>query len=199
MSLEVLIRTAQRRGLDVLAITDHDNIDGALEMARIAPFPVIVGEEIGTADGEIIGLFLHEAIPSGMSPQETVEAIRTQGGIIYLPHPLDQLRRGSLTRRALREIVHQVDAVEIFNARVTFPGDNAKAAHLAKAHGLPGGGGSDAHSPFEIGRSYVDMPPFFSRDSFLEQLRRGRVWGVPSPPWVHLTSAYAKQIKKRAK
>jgi len=196
MEPDAIIRKAQQRGLDALAILDHGTISGALELARIAPFLIIVGEEIKTTRGEIGGLFLRETIPSGLSPTETVKAIRAQGGIVYLPHPLDRLRRSVLSREALCEIIGQVDIVETFNARVTFPADNANARRLAEDLGLPGGGGSDAHCTYEIGRAYVVMPPYSGRDSFLEQIARGRVAGTLSLPWVHLASTWAKRYKK---
>jgi predicted metal-dependent phosphoesterase TrpH len=195
-SLKEIIATARQRGLGALAILDHNTIAGGVALREIAPFPVIVGEEVMTTAGEIAGLFLSEEIPRGLSPQETVARIRDQGGLVYVPHPFDSLRRSRLEERALMAILDQVDILEVLNARVVRPADNERAHSFAKAHGLPGAAGSDAHAPVEIGRAYVEMAPFEDRDSFLRSLAQGTVRGGESPAHVHLFSTWAK-IRKR--
>lgn len=195
MTPQEIIATVQQRGLGGVAITDHNAIAGALELAAVAPFPVIVGEEIKTTEGEIIGLFLTEQIARGLSPAETIAAIRAQGGLVYVPHPLDSVRRSPLKRAALDAIVDEIDVLEVFNARVLLPWDNRRAREFALAHGIPAGGGSDAHIPAEIGAAYVEMPPFSGRDDFMRQIVHGQVRGRLSPPWVHWFSTLNKHRK----
>ena len=196
MSLDAIIRTVQERGLDAIALTDHNTIAGALALARIAPFPVIVGEEIKTIQGEIIGLFLQDEIAPGQTPEATIEAIREQRAVAYIPHPLDRLRSSPLKRDALYAVLDQVDALETLNARVILRKDNLDAQRLAAERGLAQGAGSDAHCPYEIGRAYVEMPAFTDRDSFLQGLYASKLCGTVSPPWVHFSSTWAKRWKK---
>jgi predicted metal-dependent phosphoesterase TrpH len=187
-----LIQAAQRRRLDGLAVTDHNVIEGALQVQEMAPFPVIIGEEIKTTEGEIIGLFLRERIPPRLSPEETIAAIRQQGGLVYIPHPFDRWRREAMGRRTLERIIDQVDALEVFNARVLIRQDNALALQVAGAHGLGMGAGSDAHTPYEVGRTYVEIDSFHDPVSFLAALRRGCVVGRLSTPLVHGLTTLAK-------
>ena len=195
-SLQDVIMVAQRRGLGALAITDHDAIDGGLTLRRMAPFPVIVGEEIRTSEGEIVGLFLEELVPPGLTPAETVARIEGQGGLVSIPHPFDLVRGSRLRESALRSILDDVDTLEVLNARVMWPAYNLRARRFAQAHGLLMSAGSDAHSPLEIGRAYVDMAPFTDRDSFLRSLATGRVCGTLSWPYVHLFSTLARIQKQ---
>jgi predicted metal-dependent phosphoesterase TrpH len=199
MRLETIIDRVERRGLDGIALIDHNTIAGAQELARVAPFFVIVGEECKTAEGEIVGLFLEEAIPGGLSPEETIAAIRAQGGIVCIPHPTDRLRTSPLKRPALMRVLDRVDALETLNARVILHADNAEAQALAREHGIPQYGGSDAHSPIEIGRAWTKMPSFSNRDTFLAALAAARPAGRESPPCVHASSTWAKHYKKWTK
>lgn len=196
MRLDEVVAAAARRGLGALAITDHDAIDGALALARIAPFPVIVGEEIETGDGEVIGLFLKEFIPPRLGPAETISLIRQQGGVVYVPHPFDS-HRFPLREPVLQSLVSQVDLVEVLNARVSNAAFNVRAESFARERSLPGGAGSDAHTPGEIGRAYVAMDPFFDRDSFMSSVVRATVGGSVSGLYVHLSSTWAKLMKRR--
>ncbi|MBA2718537.1 MAG: PHP domain-containing protein [Chloroflexi bacterium] len=153
-----LVRTAASRGLTHLAITDHDRIDGALEArdraAEIAPdLTVIVGEEVRTADGDLICLFLERAIPPGLPVDEAIAEARAQGALVGVPHPFDRLR-GSLLRDARMErLAPQIDWIETHNSRIFGGAGNHKAAEFARAHGLAGIAVSDAHSAFEVGVS----------------------------------------------
>jgi len=155
-----LVRTAARHGLTHLAITDHDRIDGALEAreqaAAVAPeLTVIVGEEVRTADGDLICLFLEEAIPPGLPAEDAIARARAQGGLVGVPHPFDRFR-GSLLRDArVERLAGQVDWIETHNARVAFGNGNRLAAEFAHDHGLPGIAVSDAHSSFEVGVAYT--------------------------------------------
>ena len=190
------IRWAQRRGLDALAITDHNTVEAALLVAEDSPILVIVGEEILTQSGEIIGLFLREEIASGQSVEETVRCIKDQGGLVYVPHPMDRLRNSALDLEALVRVIEHVDVVEVLNARVTFSVDNRLAASLARAYDCAQGAGSDAHQAFEVGTAFVEMPPFHDAVTFMRGLRHGRVHGRISSPLVHIGSTYAKVAKE---
>jgi predicted metal-dependent phosphoesterase TrpH len=158
--LHRMMAVAQRRGLTHLAITDHDRIDGALRARDTAPpgLKVIVGEEIRTADGDVVGLYLSEAVAPGMSALETVDAIHAQGGLAGIPHPFDRFRSSGLRETGpgwIDELVDRVDYIEAFNARVPYPAANEKAAEFARERGLPGVASSDAHSLVEVGVAYT--------------------------------------------
>lgn len=184
----------------MVAITDHNTIAGALDFRRRAPDRFLVGEEIRTSDGELIGLFLEEEIPPGLSPCETIARIHQQGGLVGAPHPVDRLRGTAAGRSVLESIQERLDFLEVFNARTLASQDNTLARELAMRWRLPGSAGSDAHAPFEVGQAYVEMPPFdLSLDrlngraqSFLRSLAQGRVVGRLSSPLIHLFSNYAK-------
>ena len=157
-----VVRAAAERGLTHLAITDHDRIDGALEARDLAPdeLQVIVGEEIGTTDGDLIAAFITEAIPPGLSLAVAIAVVREQGGLVGLPHPFDRFRGSLLRDGSMSTLASQVDWVEIHNARAIGKG-NALAVEFAQAEGLPGVAVSDAHSTMEIGVAYsvVDGDP----------------------------------------
>ena len=148
-----------------LAFTDHDRIEGALEAqvraASEAPgLHVIVGQEIRTTSGDLIGAFLHEAIPVGLSPAEAVAAVREQGGLVGIAHPFDRFR-GSVGRGesdALDVLAATVDWIEIWNARLMFGDGNARAAELAARAGVPGVAVSDAHTTLEVGVAATILP-----------------------------------------
>lgn len=187
-----------RRGINRVAITDHNRLKGSLEMRDMAPEAVIVGEEIKTPVGEIIGLFLNEEIPRGLSPEETAGRIREQGGLVMIPHPFDRLRSSRLEESALERLVAAslIDIVEVFNSRTTFLSDSRRAWRFAEQHGLLMGGGSDAHTLDEIGQTYVEMPPFRDQKEFLLSLAQGRVVGRRSLPSVHVRSTLVKWRRK---
>ena len=155
-SPESVVRAAARRGLTHLALTDHDTIEGALRGRDAAPdgLTVIVGEEVKTADGDLIALFLAEAVPPGLSALETIEAVRAQGGLVGIPHPFDRYRGSMLKDPRLEAIGQHVDWVEAFNARVVGGDGNERAAAFARELGLPGVAASDAHSVLEVGVAY---------------------------------------------
>jgi predicted metal-dependent phosphoesterase TrpH len=173
-------------GIDVLCITDHNAVKGAQELADRLPCRVIVGEELRTHAGEIIGLFLSERVPFGVAPAEAARLIRDQGGVVYVPHPFDPMRR-NLTEAALDALVAEglVDAIEVFNAKTSLSSLNRRAAEFALQHGLLAGAGSDAHVPLAIGAAYVEMLDFDGPDEFLTNLRTARTvghhWDEPRP------------------
>jgi len=153
-----VVKAAVERGLTHLAITDHDRIDGALEARSIAPeeLTVLIGEEVKTADGDLICIFLERAIEPGLSAQETIDAAREQGALVGIPHPFDRLRRSMLVDEGLAELGGIVDWVETHNARVIGRGNEHDAAFAAE-HGLPGVAVSDAHSVLEVGVAYTAL------------------------------------------
>jgi predicted metal-dependent phosphoesterase TrpH len=153
-----VVRAAAARGLTHLVVTDHDRIDGALRARDAAPdgLTVIVGEEIRTADGDLIAAFLESAVASGSSAADTIAAVRAQGGLVGIPHPFDRFR-GSLLRDARMEtLAPLVDWVETHNARLVGAG-NERAAIFARDHDLPGVAVSDAHTIVEVGVAYTAL------------------------------------------
>jgi predicted metal-dependent phosphoesterase TrpH len=186
-----------RRGVDMIAVTDHDEIAGALETARLAPGSVIIGEEVRTNQGEIIGLFLRERVSPGRSPEETVAAIHAQGGLVYVPHPMDSTRGSTLARAALQRILPHIDLIEAYNARVPWPGRNREARRYAESHGLPMGAGSDAHRPQDIGLAFVEMSPFDDPTGFLAAVRTAQVRGRLTGPCGRLSTLRARLVKRR--
>lgn len=157
-----VVRAAHGRGLTHLAITDHERIDGALEARELAReaapgLTVIVGEEVRSREGDLICLFLEEAVPRGLSAAETIAAVREQGGLVGIPHPFDRYR-GSLLRDAtMASLAPLVDWIEVHNARIMVGDGNERAAAFAREHGLPGIAVSDAHSTVEVGVAYTSF------------------------------------------
>ncbi|MDP6221524.1 MAG: PHP domain-containing protein [Dehalococcoidales bacterium] len=179
-------------GINCVAVTDHDAIEGARKLQNLAPFPVIIAEEILTPHGEIMGMFLQDHIPSGVSVEQAISRIKAQGGLVCLPHPFDTFRGLKLEHNELHKLAEQVDIVEIFNARSTFLRCSNKARAFATKYGIPGTAGSDAHSASEIGNTYVEMPEFSGRDDFLEALSQGSIYKQRSSFLVHFSSALAR-------
>jgi predicted metal-dependent phosphoesterase TrpH len=181
--VEVLLATARDRRLGAIAVTDHNEISGALEAReKAAEFgvKVIVGEEVKTADqGEVIGLFIEEKIPRGMTLEETIAEIRRQGGIVYVPHPFDRLHSVPDYEHLLA-VVDQVDAIEVFNPRIALAAWNEEAVRFAGKYRIPGGAGSDAHVAQGLGAVRIRMRDFDGPDEFLESLRDADIIGRPS-------------------
>ena len=199
MGLETLARRCVKTGLDCIAVTDHNTIEGALELQRLAPFPVIVGEEIKSSGGEIIGLFLQEAVPRGLPPLETVRIVKEQGGLVSVPHPFDHFRRSVIERAALHEILPHVDIIEAFNARNTLQRDNRAAEALALEHGILTTSVTDSHTPVEVGRCYVDVPAFdMTSAGLLEGLARGTQMRRQMLPLIHFVTTVTKTRKRLA-
>lgn len=173
-------------GIDVLCITDHNAIRGALEVAPSLPCRVVIGEELKTHAGEIIGLFLNERIPVGVRPIDAARLIRDQGGLVYIPHPFDPMRR-NLDESVMRQLAEAglIDAIEVLNAKTSLQSLNVKAAAFAEEFDLAAGAGSDAHVPHAIGAAYVEMPDFDGPLDFRAKLRVARVvghhWDEPRP------------------
>jgi hypothetical protein len=162
----------------------------------MAPFKIIVAEEILTPVGELMGLFLTEQVPGGLSVAETVARIRKQGGLVSIPHPFGRPHLPGPRELVSAETVKQVDIIEVFNARTPLPGSSRKSSRLASKYGLAASAGSDAHIASEIGRAYVEMLDFHGPGDFLDCLRKGKIFGSKSGVTVHFASALSK-INKR--
>jgi len=165
------IRTALRR-LAAVAICDHNTITGAIKFRRIFGERVIVGIEIDTSEGEIIGLFVRQEVRKGLGLCETVRLLREQGAFIFAPHPFDARRKGA--GRRLLKVIDSIDGVEVFNARTVSSEANALAESFAEEHRLCAISASDAHTPFEIGKAAVMLPYVpRGREQLISMLKNG--------------------------
>jgi hypothetical protein len=191
-SVTTFARRYERAGIDCVAVSDHNNVDGALAVREIAPFRVIISEEIKSSEGEIIGLFLQETVRKGLTPEDTVRAIREQGGLVLVPHPYDRFRRSPLREEAHLRIMPDVDVIEVFNARTILSADNERGRKLAQQHGKLMSASSDAHTPWEIGLAYTELPPFEGPGDFLIALGKGTIVGRSSFIGLHFISTWAK-------
>lgn len=214
--LSAIVRGCERAGIDCVAVTDHDCIVGALELQSSGAMRVIVGEEIRTAAGELLGLFLSERVPPGLSPLETIARVKSQGGLVCMPHPFsrwpvardsvlgdghgsDFAPAASLLRMnglLTREVLGAVDMIEVMNSRTPFTGNLDAAHRLAELCGLPGTAGSDAHTAREIGQARTEMADFSDAKSFMAAMRDARTSGVKSSVFVHFASMSVKLRKK---
>ena len=182
-----------KTGLNCIAVTDHNNINGALEARELAPFSVIVGEEIKSSAGDIIGLFLEEEIPKDLSPMDTVKAIKDQGGLVMAPHPFDHLRPSAIKKEALEEVLPYVDLFEAYNSHNLLRWDNKKAYQFCRKHDLVAVAVSDSHTPLELGRTYMEVPEFDGTpQGFKEALARATLITRKAHHILRLTSVYVK-------
>ncbi len=170
--VEVLLAEARAKGLGAIAVTEHNEISGALEAAAKAKgIKVIVGEEVKTASqGEVIGLFIKEKIPRGMTLQETIAEIKRQGGLVYVPHPFDRMHSVPDYKHLL-DVVDDIDLIEVFNPRVAIAEFNEEAVRFAAKYRMVAGAGSDAHVPQGLGSVRIRMRDFDGPEQFLESLR----------------------------
>lgn len=170
-TVETIIRTAREIGLGAIAVTDHNEIKGALRAKELAdgdPF-VIVAEEIKSREGEVIGLFLQEWIPPKLSFDETLSRIKEQGALVYVPHPFDALRT-TPSYQALVDNLHRIDVIEIYNAKVALSAFNLSAERFAAKYNIVAGAGSDAHVRQALGTAMLRMPRFHDPESFMAAL-----------------------------
>jgi hypothetical protein len=181
--VEVLLATARERGLGAIAVTDHNEISGALEasaQAATAGVKVIVGEEVKTAEqGEVIGLFLEEKIPRGLTLEETVAEIKRQGGVVYVPHPFDRMHSVPDYEHLLK-VIEDVDAIEVFNPRVAIGAFNDEAERFAAKYRITAGAGSDSHVAQGLGSVRVRMRDFDGPQEFRQSLRDAEIITRPS-------------------
>ena len=177
--VEVLLETARDRGLGAIAITDHNEVSGALEARRIAErmgdLKVIVAEEVKTAEqGEVIGLFLEQKIAKGMTMAETIAAIRAQGGLVYVPHPFDRFHSVPDYEHLL-EMVEEIDILEVFNPRVALTSFNEEAERFARKYRIVPGAGSDSHVAQGLGSVRQRIHDFDGPAEFLEAMRNADI------------------------
>ena len=196
-----LAYAAAEKGLGALCVTDHNGLANALALSQMDDLPlrIIPSEEVKSSEGEIIGYFLSELVPRGLTPEETVKRIKGQGGLVGVPHPFDSMRTASrLKTPALDRLVQagMIDILEVFNARAVRGEDNDTALQYARKHNLAMSAGSDAHTLVEVGRAYVEVPPFSTPQEFLAGLRSGKVNGILSSRLIHLGSTWATLVKQ---
>jgi hypothetical protein len=166
-------------------------------MKRLAPFKIIVGEEVLTNRGEIIGLFLEKEIPPHRSPEETIFFIKDQGGLVCIPHPFDRFRPHSkIHKKALVSILDSIDLVEVANSRTYLKRDSRHALRLADNLDVPQIAGSDAHVVREIGKTYIEMPDFENAEQFCESLRQGRIFSHKTGAFIHFYNIRNRLIKR---
>jgi predicted metal-dependent phosphoesterase TrpH len=170
---ERVAERCSRLGLNPIFLTDHDTIAGAARLKAAGKHRVVVGEEVMTTAGELIGLFLQRPVRAGLRPRETVLEIKDQGGLVYLEHPYDPFRR-HLSEGAVEHLADLIDIVEVFNAR-SDEKTNRRAEELREILGAAPGAGSDAHTLRELGSVYVEMENFDTAQDFLANLRNAQI------------------------
>jgi len=200
--VEDLLDHAEAEGLGAIAVTDHNVFGGAqeaVELARGRDLIVIPGEEVKTdGQGEVIGLFLSEEIPRGLSFRDTIEAIRAQGGVVYVPHPFDRLH-AIPDAATLHRHLQQIDVLEVYNARLLFEGYNDEALRFARKYDLTMGAGSDAHVLQGVGTGALRMRAFDGPQEFLASLREAQVLRRPRSLLYLQSLKWAAQAKERVR
>jgi predicted metal-dependent phosphoesterase TrpH len=171
-SLQQLIERARECGLDRIALTDHNTVEGALELVRVVPELAIAGEEVKTLEGEVIGLFITGGVRPYMAPEQAMDAIHDMGGLTYIPHPLDR-NRSHFRPERLVALAGRIDIIETYNPWCDAEANRA-ASRLAEEMGKVSATGSDAHSADELGRSWMEMDEYGGPTDFLEKLRHAR-------------------------
>jgi len=194
-NLEAIVKRCLATGINCIAVADHGTVEGALKIQSIAPFPVIVAEEIMTPHGEVMGMFLKKSIPSKIPLAEAIARIHEQDGLVCIPHPFDKPNRSGLTARIMEQIIADIDIIEVFNSRSPLPWFSAKSLAFAQAHHKAQSAGSDAHTVREIGLTNIEMPEFSGKSDFLQALHKGQIHGRSLNPFMLLGSSIAR-IKK---
>lgn len=189
---ETIVKTCLEKGLSGIAITDHNTIKGAMEMKKMAPFTVIVGEEINTSEGEVIGYFLKDEIPAGLGIKKTLSMIKDQGGLVCIPHPFDKVRRSRTSSDVIDQIIESIDIIEAYNSRNLFASSNKMAILYAKKYRKLVCAGSDAHLNCEVGNAYIEIDEFNSPEQFLANLRYAQLIGKNGGLWVHILTKGVK-------
>ncbi len=193
--LDKIVSRCLELGINCIAISDHGTVEGALIMQELAPFKVIVAEEVMTDKGEIMGMFLKETIPSYQPMIDVIHQIKVQGGLVCAQHPFDSVLRPGMGEKVVKEIAEYLDLVEVFNARSPLAASSKKSLAFAEAHNLPTSAGSDAHYLEEIGNAFIEMPEFTDKESFLKSLTQGKIGGHLAGPLVHF-KRFTRILKK---
>lgn len=197
LRIEDIPDICRARGIDKVAVTDHNVVEGALAAARLFPMLVIPGVEIMTTQGELLAWYVSELVPHGLTPMETIERLRGQGAVIGVAHPFDRYRRGAWAPDDLLAITPHVDAIEILNSRCLKAEDNDQALAFAEQHGKTKVVGSDAHTPREYGCAVMKMEPFANTAEGLKAALETATWeGRINGMGVHFSSTYAKWLKR---
>ncbi len=191
-----IIRRCKATGIRVQAITDHNEIWGAQALQKMTQddpeLGIIVGEEVYTKDGEIIGLYLQERIPPGLSTLETVNHIKAQQGLVLLPHPFDKLKRSHLKSSTRESLIDYIDIVEVFNAHISRQHYNREAQEWAQKHHKMVSAGSDGHTIEHIGSAYTEVPE--GDLSTPQALMQSLVWGHVVGRWRHPASTLISRV-----
>jgi predicted metal-dependent phosphoesterase TrpH len=188
IKLNCLIQECDLKGITKLAITDHNRIDGALEAATRWPARIIPGLEIMTSQGELLAYYVTEPVEQGLSPMETIQALKAQGAILSISHPFDRWRNGGWKIKRLMEILPYLDAIEIFNGHCLSGVPNNKAQVFANRFHLPGTAGSDAHYISEIGLAGLTLEDFQDPQGLRLALHSAQVFGKRIPPGTRMTN-----------
>jgi predicted metal-dependent phosphoesterase TrpH len=197
---ERFIEKAMERGLTHVAVTNHNNIEGAIavrdkvaELGHTDKLTVILGEEVSTADGEVVGMFLTKTIPRGLSANETADEIHRQGGLVSIPHPFDPFRGSHIKEGPLRSLAElgKIDMVEVFNCRITLQRHNLEAAEFAARYEIPGIAASDSHSSFEVAMAFNALPAFDTAEELKAGLPENDWHASRSSVFIHLTTRWA--------
>ncbi|MHB8895600.1 MAG: PHP domain-containing protein [Candidatus Geothermincolia bacterium] len=204
ITFPLLVEACHARGVDAVAIMDHDVIEGAFEFSRLAGEArargqwaprILIGEEVRTTGGEICGLFLEEWIPDHLSPVETMDRIRAQGGLVYVPHPFDLLKFKRLKAADLSALSDKIDIIEAFNGKPRLPVANVLARRFLARNDFRNAAGSDSHEPTHLGAACVEMEDFDGPSDLLEKLDGGKINGKLYSPFA---SAYTRFKMRRA-
>jgi len=181
-------------------ICDHNSLEGSIHFHRLlkqdnSDPPIMYGEEISTRDGELVGLFLSAEIPPGMSAGETLDQIHDQGGLAVVPHPFDRFRHRVLNKHVMDAHIADLDIIEGYNARNLISDDNLRAVNYARLHNKPISCGSDAHTCYELGKTYLELPFFDGPKELINGLQKARMTYHPVIPFVHGISKIVRMVR----
>jgi predicted metal-dependent phosphoesterase TrpH len=196
LQIQDLVIACDKKGIQKLVITDHNTISGATQAQKLDPQRFLIGEEILTQQGELLGIFIKEEIPAGLPALKAIELLRSQGAFISVSHPFDAFRRGHWEINDLVSIAPYVDAIEVFNSRCLLPQFNSRARVFSQRNKLLGTVGSDAHSIVEVGKATLTLPDFIDAASLKQALPRAQPHVRLSGPWVHFYSSHAVWRKR---
>jgi predicted metal-dependent phosphoesterase TrpH len=197
---QTFIEKAIERGLTHVCVTNHNNVEGAIvvrdkvaELGLSDRLTVVLGEEVSTADGEVVGIFLTKTIPRGLSAKETADEIHRQGGLVSIPHPFDPFRGSHIREGPLRNLaeLNKIDMVEVFNCRVSLQRHNAEAAEFADRYGIAGIAASDSHSSFEVAMAFNALPSFETAAELKAVLPENDWHASRSSVFIHATTRWA--------